>query len=227
MKLLLTSFFIYAMLLTNIQAQSDGVTQDSRLMSLGSRPSFQLPIKNADEKTVDKLWKDFVKDKLNAKLKYDKKSKEHMALGISTSLVSGASIDLYSTLLQRGDDVLVTVWLDRGSNFVNAKEDPDGAQNIESFLAEFHDQVEIDKTQKELKVEEDKQKSLEKQLNKLIKDKDGLFKDIAEWEEKIRKAREAIKENENNQAKTKKELELQQKNTEGVQKRLDKIAKPG
>ena len=49
-------------------AQKPSIYQDNRLMSLGSRPSFQLVLPGAEQNVVEKLWKDYAKQKLNAKM---------------------------------------------------------------------------------------------------------------------------------------------------------------
>jgi hypothetical protein len=220
MKLLFLSLFT---LVGQLSAQ--GIAEDNRIMSLGSRPSFQITLKETDTKTVDKLWKDYVKTRVDAKLKYDKKSKENIAMGVSTGITPGTTADLYSTVTERGDEVLLTIWLDKGSSFVNSKDDNANATNVESFLKEFNYEVQRNTVTKALNLELDKQKDLDKKLARLIKDKDGLHKDIQDWEEKIRKARETIKENEATQVTTKKEIESQGRAVETVQKKLDSIGK--
>ncbi len=215
--------FAFILLCGNLTAQS--VVEDSRIMSLGSRPSFQLTLTNTESKTVEKLWREYIKSRVDAKLKTDKKSKEQIAMGISSGVTPGTTADLYSTITERGGDVLLTVWLDKGASFVNSKEDQANATNVQTFLKEFYYEVERNTITRELNAEIDKQKELEKKLARLVKDKDGLYNDIQEWEEKIRKAREAIKDNEATQATTKKEIESQTRAVEAVQKKLDNVGK--
>jgi hypothetical protein len=223
MKNLLFILFV-SLALVRLSAQST-ISQDSRIMSLGSRPSFQLVMTGTDTKTVDKIWKDYVKTKTGAKLKFDKKSKENNAMALSSGIVPGTTADLYSTITNRSEDVILTVWLDKGSSFVNSKDDAANSTNVESFLRDFSYEIERNSTQKLLDVELEKQKEIDKKIARLVKDKDGLYKSIQEWEEKIRKARETIKENEAAQVTTKKEQEAQTRAIETVQKKLDAVGK--
>jgi hypothetical protein len=224
MKQLLYTVLL-AFLATPIFAQSTKTSEDSRIMSLGSRPSFQMTLPTTDTKTVDKLWKDYVKEKTGGKLKWNKKTKENVAMGLSNGITPGTTADLYSTISERGDDVVLTVWLDKGSSFINSKDDSANGTNVDVFMREFSYEVERNTVQNQLNIEMEKQKELDKKLARLGKDKDNLYKDIQEWEEKIRKARESIKENESTQVTTKKEIEMQTRAIETVQKKLDSVGK--
>jgi hypothetical protein len=216
---------LLAFLATSVFAQTSKASEESRIMSLGSRPSFQLTIAGSDSKTVDKIWKDYVKEKTGGKLKWNKKTKENVAMGLSSGIVPGTTADMYSTITERGEEVVLTVWLDKGSGFINSKDDSANATNVDAFMRDFSYEVERNTVQRLLETEMEKQKELDKKLARLVKDKDGLHKDIQEWEEKIRKAREAIKENDSSQLTTKKEIEAQTRAIETVQKKLDSVGK--
>jgi hypothetical protein len=223
MQRIIVTMLLVLMVQIGLWAQS--ITEDTRLMSLGSRPSYQMSMRDTDSKTVNKLWNDYCKDKVGAKLKFNKKTKENVAMGVSSGIVPGTTADLYSTITERGEEVLLTIWLDKGSSFVNAKDDQSNANNVMGFLKEFGYEIERNSIQGMLVKEMDKSKELDKRIAKLGKEKDGLYKDIAEWEEKIRKAREAIKENDATQVTTKKEIETQTKAVETVQQKLDRVGK--
>jgi hypothetical protein len=103
----------------NIQAQQPAATESEMAMSLGSRPGFTIKIANVEMKTAEKLWYDFVKDEFGARLKSVKGAEELMAEEAKLKSLNNDQFNLHSTMKVSDDDVILNVWVDIGSAFIN------------------------------------------------------------------------------------------------------------
>lgn len=209
-----------------IFAQNASVMEVEKLMAVGSRPAFRIDFSQASPERVEKLWKNFVKDQYNGKLKKNKKAIEWVVYGLQSSSISSESFDLYSVIESSGKDASVLyVWFDLGAYFLNQRDNPDKAKNATETLIRFFNIVKADVISDELKAAENKQKEVEKKLKNLEKDKEKLLKDIESYREKIKKAESDIEVNEKEQTKTQGEIDAQRKAVDAVRLRLDAVGK--
>ncbi|MFN4253555.1 MAG: hypothetical protein ACK4Q5_00930 [Saprospiraceae bacterium] len=192
----------------------------------GGRPCFRIDFAKTDEGLVEKLWKNFVKDQFDGKLKKDKKTDEWSVLGLQSSIVSGDKFDLYSVVENyAGDGATLFVWFDVGGGYLNRRDHPERTDNTVDALRQFYFSVRREVIGKELEQQADKLKDFEKKLKNLKKDNEDLHKDIENYKAKIKKAEEDILKNEQEQTKTIVDIETQKKTVEDVKARLDNVEK--
>lgn len=204
-------------------AQWNVVQESDRNMSFGSRPAFRMDFANADAGMVEDLWKDFAKKAYAAKLKKDKKSGEWAANGLKSAVMGDDPFSIYSTIEKTSNGSVLTVWYDAGTYFLNRRDNAGRAEEVSRSLKTFYYDVRRATIAKEVKVEEDKLKDLEKRQKSLQKDNDSLRKDIENWKAKIKKAEEDIVKNEQDQEVTIKDQETQRKSILSVQERMKNV----
>lgn len=223
-KLFSLSFFAFLLLSTTaLSAQDVSIAQRDAIMSLGSRPSYTLRFDGIKDSKVEDLWKDFVKDNFDKKAKKNRKTKEFAALGASAKSIHAEEFDLYSKVEGSKTDATLTLWIDLGSNFLNAKDNGQSSEELEGYLRAFNNEVEKWKAAEQVEVEKDALKDLENELNKLKSKNDDLHKEIDNYREKIRKAEQEIKENDSDQDKKRDEINSQEKNLDAAQKALSDL----
>jgi len=220
LPLFLLIFFTFT---TVASAQYNVVQESERNMSFGSRPSFRLEFVNADAGMVEDMWKDFAKKNYGAKLKKDKKSGEWSAAAVKSPVMGSDPFSVYSTIEKTSNGSSLTVWYDAGSYFLSRRENGSRAEDVSRSLRTFYYDVRRAVITKELKVEEDKLKDLEKSQKNLQKTNDGLRKDIESWKAKIKKAEDDIVKNEQEQELNIKDQESQRKSILTVQDRIKNV----
>jgi hypothetical protein len=202
------------------------VLETERSMSFGTRPCFRLEFDNADADLVEDTWKNFAKQRFEAKLKKDKKSGEWSAAKIN-NVVLGEDVTLYSTIEKMSKGVALNVWVDHGSYFLNRKDNAGRAEELSRSLRECYYEVRRAVIGKELKAEENVMKDLEKKQKSLTKDNESLRKDIEEWKVKIQKAETQITNNEKAQETNLVDQEAQKRLLEEVRRRLQNVENEG
>jgi hypothetical protein len=197
------------------------VYEAEKLMALGSRPSFRLEFSKADVDMVEKMWKEYVKEQYNGKLKKVKKVTEMSAMGAESSLISSDKFNIHSKVEKvGGDGVALDVWFDVGSYFLNRKDNPQRTDDAVESLKTFYFNVRRAIIGKEQEAEEDRLKTIEKKSKSMAKDKTDLQKDIEDYKAKIKKAEEDIVKNDIEQGKIQADIEAQKKAIEAVRVRL-------
>ena len=79
--------------LYSLSAQVSMVSETNKQMSFGIRPGFTIAFPNTDQKLVDDVWADFVKNNFGGKLKKGKKG-EKSAIGLRSPSVSAGEFSL-------------------------------------------------------------------------------------------------------------------------------------
>lgn len=216
---------LFAALLFSVSmmAQTSPVRELDKSMSFGTRPCFRVEFRNADEDLVEDLWKKFAKERLNAKIKKDKKTSEWFAPKLSGN-ISPNEYTLRSTVEEiNKTDVALNVWFDLGTSFLNRREHAQSADEAVSMLSDFYVEVRREVITRELKDAEKKMKDLENAKRKLEKDNDGLHKDIEEYKAKIKKAEDDIVKNEQAQNSNVADQEAQRRTVEEIRIRLQNV----
>ncbi len=217
-------FLLFLGLCTAASAQSYGVVQEiDRMMSLGSRPGFRLDFTNADAGMVEDMWTEFVKKNFGGKLKKDRKTKELSAVGLKSPMVGADAFTIYTTIEKNGAMVVLTAFFDKGSSFLNRRDDARGAQEVNNAMRQFYLDVRRAVIGKEMKLQEDKAKEMENRLKKLQKDGDNLRKDIENYKAKIKKAEDDIVQNQKDQEATTVDIENQRRLLEQTRQRLNNV----
>lgn len=218
-----TSLLLFLFLGFTAVLPAQVVRETERMMSLGSRPGFQINFLNADAGMVEDMWVDFVKKNFSGKLKKDRKSKEFTAVGLKSPMVGADPFTLYSTIEKNGDNVTLTAYFDRGASFLSRSNDPRGAQEVTNALRQFYFDVRRAVIGREIKAQEDKVKELESRQKKLQRDNENLHKDIENYKARIKKAEEDLVKNQKEQEATLVDTEAQRRAVEQTRKRLDNV----
>lgn len=217
-------FLLFLGLSTAASAQGYGVVQETeRMMSLGSRPGFRIDFANADAGLVEDMWTEFVKKNFNGKLKKDRKTRELSAVGLKSPMVGINAFTLYTTIEKNGAIVTLTAFFDKGSSFLNRRDDARGTQEISGAMRQFYLDVRRAVISQEIKNQEDKAKELENRLKKLQKDNDNLHKDIETYKAKIKKAEDDLVQNQKNQEAATVDMENQRRLIEQARQRLNNV----
>lgn len=217
--------FILLFLLSGLAAAlpAQSVRETERMMSLGSRPGFQIDFLNADAGMVEDMWVDFVKKNFGGKLKKDRKSKEFTAVGLKSPMVGVDPFTLYSTIEKRDNKVTLAVFFDRGTSFLSRSNDPRAAQEVTNALRQFYLDVRRAVIGREIKAQEDQVKEMESRQRKLQRDADNLRKDIENYKAKIKKAEEDLVKNQKDQEATLVDTEAQRRVVEQTRQRLNNV----
>ena len=189
------------------------VSETNKQMSFGIRPGFTIAFPNTDQKLVDDVWADFVKNNFGGKLKKGKKG-ERSATGLRSPSVSAGEFGLYSSTEKIGDGAQLDVWFDAGSFFLNRLDDPARTNETKTLLSRFYYDVRRAAVGQEVKAEEVRLKELETRQKKLQRDNTTLLKDIENYKAKLKKAEEDLVQNQKDQESTIIDIEKQRQNVE-------------
>ena len=197
------------------------ISENDRMMSLGSRNAVILDLPDTDRKFVEKCWKEHMKG-FDGKTRKNKKAKEWLSDNCKVVEIGGSQpVDIYAKVEEEGDDTELVMWVDYGDEFLSSTDHPGEYAETEKFLMRFALYVAKEKTQLELSSEEKKLKSIKQDLKKLKRDNDRYRRDIENAKERIRKAEANIEKNEVDQEKKGKEIDLQEEVIEEVKRRLN------
>lgn len=192
-------------------------------MSQGANNGFTILLPDTDQKTVKGLWKNLMKN-YDSKVKKVKKSDDDLAAAARIGSISGnGSVDVYSQIMESGDNVSLTVWFDMGDGFLSSDDYPNTYEDAEQMLQSFSTTVKKTMVEKELKIEEKSLKKVENELSSLQKKKKKLENNIENWKKKIVEAEEDLVQNEAAQEDTKARIEEQKETVSEVATRLQNI----
>jgi hypothetical protein len=200
------------------------VTEQLKGMSQGAQNALSVEIQQADEKLVGEVWKNFMKDRYRAKLKWDRRTKEHFADDANIPGIGlGNTVDVYAVAEPRGSNVWFTVWFDLGGAYLSAQRHPDRYPAAESLLLEFQREMTREKVRQELKAEEDNLRRMQKDLERLKVAHERSHKEIEKAREAIRKAESDIAQNEEEQEAIIHQINRQQSAIDAVMRRLSNM----
>ena len=223
-SILSTLTFLALLLFAGAQTLLAQVSDARMSHSRGNNDALILSLPTADHKLVKDLWKDWVKDQFDAKVKGVKKGKgEEAALNFSMPGVNpGGKVDMYSVVQKtdkNGSELIV--WIATGDHYVSPDEDRGEYYEAEKTLMRFALDVSREQIGMELEDQQDKLKDLEKELERLRKDKEGYEKDIRNAEQAIEDARAKIERNLIDQENKAQEIERQIDEVEAVRRRKE------
>lgn len=209
--------FSFIMFLSNLDAQ---VVEKTKTMSLGTQNALIISVPDADEKLIEKQWKDYIGE--YGKVKKNRKANEYYADDIKISSISGAgTIDVYS---QSVDGQLIA-FFDMGNGFLSSETHQNDFENAEVFLQEFAFTVKRYMINEELDDQKDELEDLVRDLERLKRLNEGYHKDIEQAKERIAQAEINIEENIVDQENKVKEIEGQEIKVEEVRERLENVGK--
>lgn len=191
------------------------VDEGMKEMSLGYRMGFTIELPATDDKVATSVWKNYVKDFLGAKTKWNRKTKEYVSESVNNSVLDdGHGVAFYAKIKQNGDDVLLTLWVDQGSAFASSENG--GSKEVEKILLKYALEVAQENLRLELENEEAVLKKLESQKKKLISAE-------KKYQKEIERAQDRLKDNEKEQEKTMKEIEAQLQKIKKVKNKLSDL----
>lgn len=205
-----------------LSAQYSVVTEVDRPMSFGTRPGFSVGFPNTDQKLVDEVWTDFVKNNFAGKLKKGKKG-EKSASQLRSVSVSSNDFTLYSKLEKVGDGAQLDVWFDIGPFFLNRREDATRTNETKELLTRFYYDVRRAAVGQEVKGEEEKLKEMEAKIKKLQRDNSTLNKDIETYKAKLKKAEADLVQNQKDQEATIIDIDKQRQAVEAARQRQGNV----
>ena len=163
------------------------IEEGSKSMSQGVYNALTLELPNVSEKTVEKMWKKYIKE-YDGKTKKIRKKDEYFTDDAEIVAIGGSNtVDVYARIAESGDDVYLTAWFDLGGSYLSSAAHPEQYTEAEKILMRFAITVAQKLTQDELDDELKKLKKLEDSLKKLKRSNDNYHRDIEQAKERIAK----------------------------------------
>lgn len=197
------------------------VMEKSATMSLGSNNALVVTLDGVNAKLVGKLWEDYMDKHYDAKVEWQRKTKEYFIDNLNVPAIGGATpVDLHATAKETGENVTFSLWVNMGTSFLNSSNNYDYFKAAEKLVDEFALEVAREKTRLDVEAQEKQLKQLEKELEKLVSANERYHSDIEKAKEAIRKAEENIGQNEKDQITARQKIESQKQVVDNVKKKL-------
>lgn len=223
MKLSILPVLLLLFFATTMNAQQ--FAEAVRPMSQGDHNSYMLDFKIGDADNIGKLWADYQKSFKTKKPKEDRKTKEYFADDATISSISDNTIDIYSTVKDKGTSAgaFVTVWFDLGGAYLSSSRHPDRIEAAKTWLQGFQEVVAKEYAAETLKAEEDLLKNMEKELKNLEKDKDSATSEIKDLEKALEEAKANLKTAEKAVSTKQEEVNKQSEMVKSAKQKLKKM----
>ncbi|MEL6941410.1 MAG: hypothetical protein AAFO82_01975 [Bacteroidota bacterium] len=195
------------------------INEGMQLMSAGSNNALTMAIPGANKKKVEHVWKDFSKD-FRSRTKKDRKSGLYFSDDATLRSISSNNIDIYARFDEGGSGTVATVWFDLGGAYLASETHENAYEEAEELMSRFANAVGKSMAEDNVHDQEKILKGINKELDKLAKDKEHYEKKIEEAKALIAEMEANIKQNEKDQENKKIEI---QKQEEVVDKAKDKV----
>lgn len=183
---------IYTLILITCSLSLFGqVSEESKTISVGKQTAFVVDHQNADNKTVEKIIENTLKE--YGKVKKNRKAKEWNCSECKISMISSSPLNIYYTIEEGKDQTTSYMFFDDGTKFLSS-ENSDKTDAIKDLNMTIFYDVKRAVIEEELEQENDNLKDFGKDLSKLEKKESSLLDDIEDYKEKIRKAEKEIEE---------------------------------
>lgn len=205
-------------------AQKSNPREVRKGMSLGVKEAFTVDVVNLDDKEVEKLLIDYLKEyKGRKKPKRDRKNNEIFTDDAEIPALSSNTIDIYATVEGKGDSPTVVFWFDLGGAFLSKDQHGDKMEALSEWLYEFGRLTRSRTIELNLEAEEDRLKELNKDFDKLVKEQEKLEDTIEKAKQMIAEAEEGLKENAKDQSNSQTTILEQQRLIDNIKKQLKKV----
>jgi chromosome segregation ATPase len=220
MKKLILS--VFAVLSISAFAQKVETVEGNENFKDGMRNCFSVMIYENDANKVEKEFKSLLKDRKPKKI--DSKKGEFLADDALFAEWENGLVDVYFRVkeIKKNEIQLVTAY-ELGFGFLSSEKEKDRAEFIKKYLSDFAYKLSSEAINDQIKDATKVANKLDDKVKDLVKDNESLNKDIANYKEKIVKAENDLKENANNQVKTKAELETAKSALEKVKDKLNAL----
>jgi hypothetical protein len=206
------------------KSQAPDVSESVKVMNQGAKSCLTMLLRSTNEKVVNQVWKDFMKE-YGGKVSKVKKSEDYLTEGVQIAAISGTgTTNVYHQVEEMGGDVSFTVWFDMGNgNYLDSKTYPNSVKEAVVMLKNFGLDVRRAMVRGELEVAEKDLRKMESEFDKLVKEKSNLERDIENYKKKIQEAEKHILENTATQDMTRQKIEQQKGAVGEITKRLNEI----
>lgn len=215
----ITFCFLFSLFTLSLNAQEiPDIAQESRTMSMGAKHAFVVAYSDTEAKNVEEQWQKLLK-KNKGKVKKNK-AKELFADDVKMPDISNNTVDVYATVVENKADKssVISVWFDLGGAFLNPEDHPAQTQVVKNLLNDLSMRVGAVNTQNILDNEESTLKDLNKDLDKLEKEKENGLKKIEEAKALIAETEKMLEKNAASQTEKKEEIGGQQEAVEVAKK---------
>lgn len=206
-KLLFAAAFLLFGTLT-VRAQ---VSEEERLMSMGTQNALTLDFVDVSKKDLMNYWKDYTKD--YGKLTKVKKSDDYLLEQVQVLDISGADrLNIYSQVNDLGKEGgKLMVWINDNGAFVSSDGKPEAYSGSVKWLNNFAHYIRVREVEDELAQEQKQLEDLEKELGKLESDREKYLKDIENSKKTIEGRESDTKKNKSDQPNLEADIKRQQK----------------
>lgn len=207
-----------------VSVHAPEVVESPKNMFQGPKNCFSITMMNAKDKVVEELWEDLIKT-YDSKVKRVRKADVRKAEDVRIQAISGTgTINIYSLIEELGEDVVFSIWLEMDDgNFLSTSNYPNSVTEVEKLLQNFGISVKRKMVEIELEDEQDELEDLNKDLEKMVKEKEKLEGDIEDYKKRIEEAKKDIESNLENQNSLKEKIEEQKTQVEMISKKLGDI----
>ena len=188
------------------------VTSREQMMSRGNHEALLLELPSAEAKLVENLWEDWLKDNYKVRTKKTKNARngELSSLNFGIPGVStGTKVDLYSRVEKVGSGSELSVWIATPQGYVSPELDRGQYLEAEKMLMRFALAVSREQIEQDVDTQEDLLKEMERDLDRLRKDKERAEKDIVDAQKLIAEKEAEIQQNLVDQETKQREIEAQ------------------
>lgn len=172
------------------------VTMATAKMSEGHQPSYYVEIPGAVLKTTQQNWVKKLQE--NIKVKATEANHEWVLANVVKSELTKDTISVYTVFIEKDNRVRMNVFVKTDSVFFSPVDDKSDLasdkidNNIKNYIRNFAVSQYKLATGLQLETEQKLLKSLEGELNKLVKENDNLKKEISSLENDIEKTERSI-----------------------------------
>ena len=192
-------------------------------MSEGVHNGLWFTVGAEDEKEVEGVWQDFMKER-SLKVKRNRRPREYRAEDVKGAEVSTLfGTTMYMQTQEMDTAIRVNIWVQQGEDFPDFWDDEQAQGELETLLDHFRLALRQFQAEKALEEAENELKDMERSLSRLESRKEN-------YEKRIEKAYKEIEENEQNildnteeQEALKKELEAQRERVSERQAARDRL----
>ena len=211
-------------LLISYVGSAQFVDADEKPMSKGIFQGFSVTVEDADTKSVEREWQQFMKD-YSGKSKRSRRSGEITTTGAAIGGLTG-DVVVYGSATDIGSSVRFTAWYETDAVFITANEVSEG-EIINGIMERFIVHMKRVAIENELLMEEKALKEFQKDLKQAEKSEQRSHEEIARFEKKIAEAEASIEESVQMQVQKAAEIETQQRVIESVRVRLNNVSLAG
>lgn len=221
MKKLFVCAIILSLMLQGAYSQSIKLVEVSADFDNGRSNAIETTISKSDTKTVEKEWSKLMKD-YNAKVS---SKKEIFADDALIKTISDNTIDVYAIVKQerKSEDVQLVVAFDLGGAYLSSSQHPAQYDAAVKIIQDFAVKIITDSYNEMISNQEKELDKIVKERDRVKKDKEYLENQNVDYLEKIEKNKQDIEAKEKELIEKDSEIEEKNKEIEEIKKEAKKI----